>query len=77
MSLYCLRLPHEGRCQLSLTPSIVGLMRNSLSEAIHFLVCLYRLGYYYLLFLQFSCLFCGYLLFSCLKYSRGSESPRH
>ena len=26
--------PHEGRCQLSLSPPIVGLMRNSLSEAI-------------------------------------------
>ena len=25
--------PHEGRCQLSLTRPIVGLMRNSLSEA--------------------------------------------
>ena len=25
--------PHEGRCQLTLSPSIVGLMRNSLSEA--------------------------------------------
>ena len=27
--------PHEGRCQLALSPSIVGLMRNSLSEAPH------------------------------------------
>ena len=26
--------PHEGRCRLALSPSIVGLMRNSLSEAI-------------------------------------------
>ena len=26
--------PHEGRCQLSLSPPIVGLMRNSLSEAV-------------------------------------------
>ncbi len=26
-------IPHEGRCQLMLSPSIVGLMRNSLSEA--------------------------------------------
>ena len=25
--------PHEGRYQLSLSPSIMGLMRNSLSEA--------------------------------------------
>ena len=25
--------PHEGRCQLKLSPPIVGLMRNSLSEA--------------------------------------------
>ena len=26
--------PHEGRCQLVLSPSIVGLIRNSLSEAL-------------------------------------------
>ena len=33
-SVVALEGPHEGRCQLSLSPPIVGLTRNSLSEAI-------------------------------------------
>ncbi len=34
--------PHEGRCQLMLSPSIVGLMRNSLSEARPALICIHQ-----------------------------------
>ena len=33
--------PHEGRCQPKLAPPIVGLMRNSLSEASTHIVCFY------------------------------------
>ena len=29
-----LPIPHEGRCRLSLSPSIVGLSRNNLSEVV-------------------------------------------
>ena len=45
-------IPHEGRCQLKLSPPIVGLMRNSLSEAMRGKECPRN---YRLLFLLFSC----------------------